>query len=335
MLASRTRRIAVGLALALGSGCGRTEALVDRACAQGETRACYSGPAATRGVGACRDGAQRCLSDGTGFGGCAGDLLPAEAEGRCDDGLDADCDGLVDCADADCAMALACCTPDPHLMTLWAHSFQALYRVDPETFTVTLVGRFDVPDSMTDLAVTPDGTIYVVSYDTLYRVHPTSGEATPVAALLGSSNNGLTFLPDGTLLASDLSGVVKRIDPGTGAVTVLGSFGGGLSSSGDLVAVEGVMYGVSSTNEDGSDASTDNLLLRVDTETGAATPVGPIGFGSVWGLAYVSGRVIAFTNLGEIIEVDPRTGRGTLLATKDVPFWGAGMSPLTPANPCP
>ncbi len=54
-------------------------------------RVCYEGPAATRRVGACRDGAQVCA--GGAFGACAGQVLPA-AE-RCN-GLDDDCNGAVD-----------------------------------------------------------------------------------------------------------------------------------------------------------------------------------------------------------------------------------------------
>jgi hypothetical protein len=95
------------------------------------------------------------------------------------------------------------------------------------------------------------------------------------------------------------------------------------------------MYGVSSTSAGGGDASGNNLLLRVDTATGQATVVGPIGHGDVWGLAYVNAKVIGFTTSGKILQIDPQTGAGTLLASRSVAFWGAGMSPLVQANPCP
>lgn len=61
-------------------------------CAPGETRACYSGPADTVDVGGCRSGVQTCSADET-WGACAGEILP-QAE-TCN-GLDDDCDGLVD-----------------------------------------------------------------------------------------------------------------------------------------------------------------------------------------------------------------------------------------------
>lgn len=305
-------------------------------CTANEVQACYTGPAATRNKGVCKDGSRTCAADGLSWGPCTGSVTPAFEGGNCEDALDNDCNGLTDCGDVSCATAKACCTPNTGTvdMTIWAHSSDTLYQVNPTTFAVTTVGDFGISD-MTDLAVTPDGTLYGASFTTLYRVDKATGKATSIAGLTGSVNNGLTFLTDGTLLASDSAGTVKRIDPSSGQVTDLGAFGGGLSSSGDLVAVQGVMYGISSTSAGGGDATADNVLLRVDTATGVATPVGPIGFGNVWGLAYVSGRVIAFSSGGQIIEVDPQTGKGTLLSTKSVAWWGAGMSPLTPVNPCP
>ena len=60
-------------------------------------RACYDGPAGTRGVGICADGTQTCIAGaggvGSDWGACAGGRLP-EAE-TCNE-LDDDCDGVVD-----------------------------------------------------------------------------------------------------------------------------------------------------------------------------------------------------------------------------------------------
>ncbi|MEZ4392529.1 MAG: vWA domain-containing protein [Polyangiales bacterium] len=65
-------------------------------CQQGETRPCYGGPPATRGVGLCRDGVQTCIPGVQGqarWGACTGEVLPAPD--RCD-GFDNDCDGRGD-----------------------------------------------------------------------------------------------------------------------------------------------------------------------------------------------------------------------------------------------
>lgn len=66
-------------------------------CSAGDTTPCYDGPPTTDGVGACREGVAACevgLEFGT-WGACVGQVLPASDE-TCDDGDDADCDGVVD-----------------------------------------------------------------------------------------------------------------------------------------------------------------------------------------------------------------------------------------------
>src|SRR5262249_8272738 len=60
-------------------------------CASGAARACYTGPAPTRGVGACKDGKETCVA-GT-WGPCVGDTKPGTE--TCN-GVDDNCDGQVD-----------------------------------------------------------------------------------------------------------------------------------------------------------------------------------------------------------------------------------------------
>lgn len=219
--------------------------------------------------------------------------------------------------------------PPPPEYPMYAHDNTQLFVVTPPSFDLKTIGPFGVSDDMTDLAVTPDGSVYTISNTTLYRVDPQTAAATMVTTL-GSgaqSNVALTFLPDGTLLAGDKDGVVRKVDPRNGTVTEVGSFGDGLASAGDLVAVaDGTMYGISDAGS--ADAETNNILIKVDTTTGMATRVGQIGFGQVWGMAYNVGHVYAFTQAGEIIEIDPATGAGTLKRMHPVEFWGAGVTPL-------
>jgi hypothetical protein len=307
-------------------------------CTAGDTRACYTGPAGTEGVGPCAGGTQTCNSGGTGWGDCTGQTLPAQEGGRCTDGVDNDCNGKIDCADLACASASACCTSDPNPPdgTIWANSDDTLYRVDPSSLTTTRVGGFAISDQMTDVAVTPDGRLYGVSFTSLYSINKVTGAATFIASVPGNGNNSLTFLASGDLLAADGGGNLKRIDPSTGQVTPIGSYGDGLASAGDLVGVKsGVMYGTSSTTPGGGSASSNNHLIRVDPTTGVATDVGPTGFADVWGLAYSGAHVIGFTTSGAIIRIDPQTGAGASVGQQSVVFWGAGQSPLVADDACP
>ena len=68
-------------------------------CEAGSERACFLGPPAARGVGACAEGLQVC-DDSTEFpewGVCTGAVAPTPE--ACFNGIDDDCDGLVDCMD--------------------------------------------------------------------------------------------------------------------------------------------------------------------------------------------------------------------------------------------
>jgi hypothetical protein len=75
----------------------------------GATRACYSADAATRNVGACKDGVQTCLSMSGGefatkWGPCTEEVVPTVCTAQ----LDARCVGKVGCADEQCADKLGC-----------------------------------------------------------------------------------------------------------------------------------------------------------------------------------------------------------------------------------
>jgi hypothetical protein len=72
-------------------------------CTDGETRACYSGPPGTEGVGTCVAGVDTC-SGGTFSGICVGDIVPFVE--HCD-GRDEDCNGTVDDAEDSGAACVA------------------------------------------------------------------------------------------------------------------------------------------------------------------------------------------------------------------------------------
>ena len=73
------------------------------ACNDGDSRACYEGPAGTEGIGVCRGGTRTC--SGGAWGDCAGQVLPSAEV--CDDTVDNDCNGLVDGADPECVSCSA------------------------------------------------------------------------------------------------------------------------------------------------------------------------------------------------------------------------------------
>jgi streptogramin lyase len=215
---------------------------------------------------------------------------------------------------------------------MYAHTGTTLYTVDSDSFDLDEIGTFDAPDgdAMNDLAITPRGEIYGIGATALYTIDGSTAHATLVAEVGGEHNVGMTFLPDGSLLAADKAGGVRRIDPETGEVEELGAYGHGYGTAGDLVAVaDGTMYTIADRGRE-HDGAAEDILLRIDPETGESIErVGPIGHQSVFGTAYANGRVYAFTRGGEIVEIDPDTGEGSLVRVhEDVDFFGAGVSPL-------
>ncbi|MBK8251668.1 MAG: SBBP repeat-containing protein [Polyangiaceae bacterium] len=64
-------------------------------CLPGSTKACYTGPVGTQGVGACKAGSQTCAPDGLSYGPCMGEVLPM-AE-NCNTPANEDCTMIVDC----------------------------------------------------------------------------------------------------------------------------------------------------------------------------------------------------------------------------------------------
>lgn len=228
-------------------------------------------------------------------------------------------------------------TPGPRvdagqrLVRMFVHTDTTLYLIDDVNFALTEVGQFNAPDGdrMTDLAITPDGEIYTLSNTALYQVDRDTAQATVVGPVDGVANVGMTFLIDGTLLATDKAGGVRKIDPATGNVTELGEFGSGYATAGDLVAVEdGRMFAISDEGPMGNERD-NNVLIIIDPETGAFTQsIGQIGWGRVFGSAVANNRVYAFTEEGYVIEINPVNGIGTQRAHyENVKFWGAGVTP--------
>lgn len=123
-------------------------------CVPGSTKACYSGPMGTQGVGTCKAGTQTCAGDGLSYGPCEGEVLPA-AE-NCNTAANEDCSTVADCG-----------------TQLWAKAFGA--ASDQQAFAIArdaqdntiLTGRFT--GFMTfggNMLVSPNGyDIFVVKFD--------------------------------------------------------------------------------------------------------------------------------------------------------------------------
>ncbi|HUJ60368.1 MAG TPA: hypothetical protein VLX92_17825 [Kofleriaceae bacterium] len=230
--------------------------------------------------------------------------------------------------------------------SVYAHSDDTLYVVDLMAKTLTTVGKFNAPknDTITDLAVAPDNTIYVISETALYTASATDGHVTQVGTLAACGTKGvaLTTLPNGQIWEGDFSGALCQIDITTTPPTVKPpiTMGSGMALSGDLVAIgDGTVYGTAYKLSDGSGMGTQasNVLVKIDMSTGAVTQVGATGFPKLFGVSFAQDAVIGFTHdqTGHVVSIDPTTGAASIFATfmdpssnQPISFAGAGVNSL-------
>jgi hypothetical protein len=226
----------------------------------------------------------------------------------------------------------------PFMGDVYAHSYQKLYKVDPDTLEVALIGTFDWPggpetELMTDIAVDREGRITGITFGGVWSIDKDTASVTYLGPLTGQEFNGLTFLPqpDDTeiLVGVGLSGTLWQIDP-TGAVepVQIGAYGGTITSSGDIVSVTG--FGTVATVKQGSEY---DYLARIDENTGIATILGPTGYADIWGVGYWRNKVFGFVATNQFVLIDVLTGAATYISTGPENWAGAGVTTRAPIEP--
>jgi hypothetical protein len=227
--------------------------------------------------------------------------------------------------------------PKPLVAQVFAHSANTLYELDPDTKAVSVVGDFQGCSSVIDLAIDKDGVVFATTFDGLYRVDPKTAKCSFVAS--GSYPNSLSFVPAGTLdpaaeaLVGYVGGDYVRIDTASGAVTTVGSLGGGYESSGDVVSVIG---GGTYLTVKGNDCS--DCIVEVDPKSGAMKKmIGKLDHSSVFGLAFWGGVAYGFDDSGTLFQIDLSSAKTTLIPMPGAPeglsFWGAGSTTAAPLTP--
>lgn len=156
---------------------------------------------------------------------------------------------------------------------------QDLVIIDPVSVTWTLVGNIGLNNSNgVAIKFRRDGVLYAASFTDLYTIDPSTAKATHVGAL------GAPMVP-----------------PDQGSIDL--SFD-----------ANGNLFFQATANQASADAGTAGTLYSVNTSTGAATLIGPIGF-EVIGMEFAQGTLYGFTRNSQVITIDTATGAGTALAS--------------------
>lgn len=231
-------------------------------------------------------------------------------------------------------------SPPVQVGEVFGHSNNTLYKLEPYSKQVTVIGPFQGCSSVIDLAIDKDSKIIGTTSGGIYWIDKTNAKCTLIAP--GSYPNSLSFVPAGTLdpnneaLVGYQSSTYVRISTTNGQITQLGSIGNGYVSSGDIVSVKG---GGTYLTVKGNGCG--DCLFEVDPKTGAMVKNwGPTGFGSVFGIAFWAGSVYGFTDYGQLFEMTFNNGQLIISgeipipnAPADLSFWGAGSTTVAPVEP--
>ena len=213
---------------------------------------------------------------------------------------------LVDTSDAD------------RPLVQYMHSFTMLYAVKNANAQTSLIAAFGGACSGVDIgeiAIDRAGNAWVTTWPSgnseLHPLNLVTAECGASVGSLGRKCNGLSFAPDPAdatkdVLYASCTTSFYRVNTTNGAPTLIGVFGSGLQSSGDIAWVPG--KGMYITLND--PASTDKLG-SVDLATGVATVIGTgVGRDAVYALGHRAGKLLGYGD-DYVIEIDLMSGAGT------------------------
>ncbi|MBX7079141.1 MAG: hypothetical protein K1X88_08160 [Nannocystaceae bacterium] len=223
---------------------------------------------------------------------------------------------------------------------VFGHSADTLYRLDPVTKDITVVGPFDgCSASIIDIALDADSNMYGAAFGSLWSIDRKTGACTHIAD--GEYPTSLSFVPAGTVdpdreaLVGFVDAQYIRIDTSSGVVTPLGMLPGTLASSGDLVSVDGGGTYLTVTDDDA--CSTVDCVIEVDPATGSVVhDFGTVPYPQVFGLAFWAGRAYGFAREGTLFEIRFIDGQVTTTpiqfpqAPANLEFFGAGSTTSAP-----
>ena len=200
----------------------------------------------------------------------------------------------------------------------------------PDTAT-SADGFFDPPDTATssgDSTVTGGTTAppWLLSIDnasrTLRKVDIVTGKSAVVCTLPNKyAYPSLTFRRDNALMASRKGSALDLINPCTCEVTAIGTYGGGATSVNGITSdhAQG-LYGISAGLQS---------LIAIDSTTGIATVIGPLGVkfganGATWSDELKALYAINGAD-DTLYTVNPQTGAATFQAKLSQSFVSVGV----------
>lgn len=229
----------------------------------------------------------------------------------------------------DAAHDVAMIDAPPPAPYFYGVSASSLYRIDPVAQTSTLVGT--ITDGTTIYAcdgLAGDDTMLLAipqTHDHVLRIDPSTGMVLQTSTLSVIHGYwGFTRGPGPTwYLATNGSGEpssagrLYTLDPSTGAVTVVGPFGNGMTVEGDIAYVPG--HGLYASLINGS--CNPLCIATVSTTSGAATVLDAQAAGSLHAMSGHGGALLGFDGGGQGWSIDLTSGTTTTAFTTSGTNW--------------
>ncbi len=129
----------------------------------------------------------------------------------------------------------------------YIHSGNQLFTLDINSCNKQLIGT--TGPTLTDIAVTPSGTLYGIDFYNFYEVSTTNGSTTFISSIdaLGSGFNSLIGFNDEYVLAVRTNGGLYSIHTSTGDTSLIGMLG--YSPAGDITRYKEFYYMADAMNQ--------------------------------------------------------------------------------------
>lgn len=199
----------------------------------------------------------------------------------------------------------------------FSDSTGSLYRVDPLSANLDATRIGAMPQVMTDMALTPSGKLYGITFNGIYIINTATAATTFVSAHSLPGANALFITPDSTAYsASFLGGGIYKINLMTGAATRLPQSDPQYASAGDITMLNGELIL----------ATTASQLVRVNPDTGATLGVVNHGIANLFGITTVGADLYGVAS-GNLWKLNALTGATELVSIYDIQsIFGAGVS---------
>lgn len=207
-------------------------------------------------------------------------------------------------------------TPSP--TSLLVTDSGQLSRVNVLTGELTVLANLNT--TLTDIATSPDGRIFGISFSSLYNIDPVTGDLSKIGNfVITNKMNSLDFSSNGELYGSTFDSSnsdLYKINLETGRAS-----GISLEENTDFISSGDLAFVPSKNQFFATSISTDNsgdILYSLGLD-GTAKEIGNIGFSNVWGLNFENDNLFGYTDKKQIII---NMDTGAAIFDKDIQVTG-------------